>query len=204
MFMSYFQKLSLFLALLLLIATSSFADKARPAEQDLREINARHQINQYATGAHKNQANARAVRRTFDGNQRKEQSADNVYKWVDEKGQTHYSQQAPTDHDIEIIKSPPPPAIDPDIAQKEIDTLIEKQNGIFEKNEKEHQQLADEAAEQKKKEEYCQANKHNLQQLQGNPRKKMVDAKGNLIRLTEEQRQQRMAGISKNIAKHCQ
>lgn len=127
-----------------------------------------------------------------------------MYKWVDEKGQTHYSQQAPKGHQAEIIKAPPPPAIDPNVAQQEIDTLIEKQDGSFEANEKERQRIAEEAAEQKKIKEYCRINKNNLQQLQDNPGRKLLDHEDNIIRLTEEERQQEMTDIRNSIAEHCQ
>lgn len=127
-----------------------------------------------------------------------------TYKWVDEKGQTHYSQQAPKNHHAEIIKAPPPPAINPDVAQQKINTLIEKQNGSFEAKEQERQRIANEAKNQEKKEEYCRVNRHNLQQLQDNPGEKMIDSEGNVTRPTEEERQQYMVDIQNNIAKHCQ
>lgn len=127
-----------------------------------------------------------------------------TYKWVDEKGQTHYSQQAPKDHQVEIIKAPLPPAIDPNAAQQEINTLIEKQDGSFEAKEQERQRIANEAKNQQKKAQYCRVSRHNLQQLQDNPGEKMIDSEGNVTRPTEEERQRHMADIRNNIAEHCQ
>jgi hypothetical protein len=127
-----------------------------------------------------------------------------VYKWLDAEGEINYTQLKPVDIPAELIKAPPPPAIDPAIAQKEIDILIEKQNGTFEKNEKERQRIAAEAAEQKKKEEYCRVNRKNLELFQNNPGDKVVDSEGNVTRLTEEFRLQQIADIQKNIAEHCQ
>lgn len=127
-----------------------------------------------------------------------------AYKWVDHGGETNYTQQDPVDTPAELIKAPPPPSIDPTVAQKEIDILIEKQDGTFEEKEKERQSVAIEAEEQNKKEEYCRANQHNLQLFQDNPGDKVVDPEGNITRLTEELRQKKIADIQKNIAKHCQ
>lgn len=127
-----------------------------------------------------------------------------VYKWVDDNGEVNYTQLDPLVVPAEKIDPPPPPAIDPETAKKEIDILIEKQNGTYEANEKERQRIAAEAAEKKKKEEYCRVNKQNLQLYQNNPGDKVVDSKGNVTRLTEEVRQQQIAEIKKNIAEHCQ
>ncbi len=127
-----------------------------------------------------------------------------AYKWVNAEGEVNYTQQDPVVIPAEVIEPPPPPAIDPSIAQKEIEILIEKQNGTYEANEKERQRIASEAAEQKQKEEYCRANRHNLKLFQENPGDKVVDPEGNVTRLTEENRLAQIAEIQKNIAEHCQ
>ncbi|NOQ82301.1 MAG: DUF4124 domain-containing protein, partial [Methylophaga sp.] len=52
------------------------------------------------------------------------------YKWTDDEDQINYSQQPPIDHRHSVlVKDPPPPSIDPNEAQKEIDILIEKLDG---------------------------------------------------------------------------
>lgn len=51
-----------------------------------------------------------------------------VYKWVDDQGQTHYSAQAPANQEAQLIKAPPPPAILPADAQQKIDALIQQQS----------------------------------------------------------------------------
>jgi hypothetical protein len=60
-----------------------------------------------------------------------------IFKWIDENKLTHYSERAPLNPDqgFELIKGPSPPAIDPAVAQKEVDTLIEKLEGTYEKGE---------------------------------------------------------------------
>ncbi len=131
-------------------------------------------------------------------------SFSDAYKWVDADGGINYSQQQPVYIASELIKAPPPPSIDPIVAQKEIDILIEKQDGTFEENEQERQRIADEEAEQQKRAEYCRANQHNLQLFQNNTNDRLIDADGNVTRLTEEKRQQTITEIQQNIAKHCQ
>ncbi|MDQ7072642.1 MAG: DUF4124 domain-containing protein [Gammaproteobacteria bacterium] len=131
-------------------------------------------------------------------------SFSDAYKWVDAEGEIHYTQQDPRIIPAKKIDPPPPPAIDPVAAQKEIDILIEKQNGTYEENEKERQRIAKEAAEKKKKEEYCRINKHNLQLFQDNPSRRVVAPDGTVTRITEELRQQKIDEFTQNIMKHCQ
>jgi len=127
-----------------------------------------------------------------------------VYKWIDDEGQTHYSQQAPRNRPVDMIKTPPPPAIDPAIAQKEIDTLIEQQQGIYEQREEERQLARDEAENEEKREEYCTVNQHNLQEYMNNPGRRMIDADGNVSRPTEEERHNKIMDIKKRLSEHCQ
>jgi len=126
-----------------------------------------------------------------------------VYKWIDDEGITHYSQQAPRDHQAKIIKAPPPPARDPNEAQKELDTLIEKQSGTFEEKEQQRR-LAREAANDKaERDQYCRVKKHNLEQFQNNPGRRMVDADGVVTEPNEEQRQKKIIQIKQQLADKC-
>ena len=127
-----------------------------------------------------------------------------IYKWVDDKGNTHYSQQPPRNQQADIIKAPPPPARSANEAQKEIDTLIEKQHGTFEAKEEERRLAREAEEEDKKREDYCRINKHNLQQYQDNPGRRMIDSDGNVIAPDEEQRIQKIAEIQQRLAEHCQ
>lgn len=127
-----------------------------------------------------------------------------AYKWVDTEGETNYTQQDPVNIPAELIEPPPPPALDPTIAQHEIDILIEKQDGTYDEKEKERQRVASKAAEEKQTEEYCRANRHNLQLFQDNPGDRVVAPDGTVTRLTEESRQQKITDIQKNIAEHCE
>lgn len=128
-----------------------------------------------------------------------------VFKWVDENKMTHYSERAPLDPDqeFELIKGPLPPAVDPAIAQKEVDTLIEKLEGTYEENETMREAAKKEQAKLAKKAEYCETSRHNLSQYQNNPGRRMLDDNGNVIKPNEEQRQQKIAEIQQEIDKYC-
>jgi len=119
-------------------------------------------------------------------------SAD-VYKWVDEQGQVHYSQQAPESAPAELIKTPPPPSVDPAQAQREVDALIAQQKAA-----EQEKQQAQQQAEQKAEQEDA------LTAYQNHPGGRFYDENGNLQRIKEEDRQQKIQELSNNIKQHCQ
>lgn len=126
-----------------------------------------------------------------------------MYKWVDDQGQTHYSQQAPKDRESDIIKAPPPPTVNPNIAQKKIDTLIEQQQGIYEEREDERRLEEEARISSENKEKYCEVNNHNLMEYINNPGRRLLDEDGNAIRPTEEQRQAKIEEIKQRLTEHC-
>ncbi|MDB2705198.1 DUF4124 domain-containing protein [Pseudomonadota bacterium] len=128
-----------------------------------------------------------------------------AYKWINENKSTHYSEQAPTnpDQDFELIKDPPPPAVDPAVAQKEVDILIEKLEVTYEED-KTNRDLAKQEQEKRAKLlEYCEKSKHNLSQYTNNPGRRSIDRNGNVTKQNEEQRQQKIAEIQHKIKEYC-
>ncbi len=126
-----------------------------------------------------------------------------IYKWVDENGQTHYSQQAPRDIAATVIKTPPPPVIDPDIAQQQVDELIQQQGSEDQMrlDQQNHQKIA--AEKLANQEKNCKIAQQQLQQYQNNPGRRIMDADGNVTRLTEEDRQQKIQESQENVTKYC-
>jgi hypothetical protein len=127
-----------------------------------------------------------------------------MYKWVDKDGQTHYSQQAPRDVTAIVIKDPPPPAIDPNTAQQQIDELIKQQQSEDQMRLEQQNQKEVEAVNEANKQRNCNTAKKQLQQYQTNPGRRAIDADGNVSRLAEEERQQRIQESQENISKYCQ
>lgn len=127
-----------------------------------------------------------------------------VYKWIDEDGQVHYSQQPPPGQQAEMIKAPPPPAIDPAKAQQEIDTLIKQQSSDEQTHEDKNIQSQKEQERDNQLEKNCHAAKQNLQAYQDNPGRRLIDNDGNVTRPTEEQRQQKIKEAQQKIKEFCQ
>jgi hypothetical protein len=127
-----------------------------------------------------------------------------IYKWVDENGQTHYSQQAPRDIPATVIKTPPPPAIDPNIAQQQVDALITQQEADEQMSleQQEQQQIA--AEKLATQQSNCKIAQQQLEQYQNNPGRRIMDADGNVTRLAEEERQQKIQESQENVTKYCQ
>ncbi|MDF1588721.1 MAG: DUF4124 domain-containing protein [Gammaproteobacteria bacterium] len=125
-----------------------------------------------------------------------------VYKWVDENGQTHYSQQAPAQQKAELLKTPPPPAFNPEDQQR-VDQLIKQQQQDRKARIKQQQQQQQAAEQLAIKQQNCTTAKNNLQQYQDNPGRRVADAEGNVTRLKEEDRQQRIQEFQQQVQQYC-
>lgn len=128
-----------------------------------------------------------------------------VYKWVDAQGVTHFGAQPPEGQETKAISTtvaPPPKGAEPaapakpataptpdladDPEQKAIDEKVKKDVAVQE-------------AERKK---YCESTRTNLSQLQNNPRVREA-VNGEVRKLTEEERQQRIVEMQKGISDNC-
>ena len=118
-----------------------------------------------------------------------------IYTWVDEQGVTHFDAQPPQGQPATTIVTPAapsdkplPPAHSGAIGdQKAIDNSVKKQ-------------VAQQQAELKV---FCEQARTNLAQLQNNPRLR-EEVEGQLRRLDDAQRQERIGETQKQIAENCQ
>lgn len=118
-----------------------------------------------------------------------------VYKWVDAQGVTHFGSQPPQDAEAttviksspSVTKPPAPPSGGVIGDQKAIDKEVKKQ-------------IAEQEAQLKA---FCEQARTNLAQLQNNPRVR-EDVEGEMRRLNDEERRQRIEETRKQIDEHCQ
>ena len=124
--------------------------------------------------------------------------ASQVYKWVDDQGVTHFSAQPPQGAQATTINTatPPPKPVEAKPAPTFQSIADPEQAAI---DEKIKQQVAAKEAERK---QYCESVRTNLAQLQNNPRVR-VEVDGEVRRLSEEERQQRISAAQKSIADYC-
>lgn len=126
--------------------------------------------------------------------------ASQVYKWVDAQGVTHFSAQPPQGQEATSVNTaapPPKPTVAEEKPAPTFDSIADpEQAAIDEKVKKEV------AAEQAKRKQYCEDVRTNLAQLQNNPRLRM-EIDGEVRRLSEDERQSRIAETQKSISANC-
>ena len=124
--------------------------------------------------------------------------AGQIYKWVDAKGVTHFSEQPPQGQQANTVNTatPPPPAPEPKPAPTFKDIADPQQAAADAKVKKE---VAEQEAQRLK---YCETQRNNLAQLENNPRVRVEDG-GEMRRLGEDERQQRIADSKKAITENC-
>ena len=124
-----------------------------------------------------------------------------MYKWVDEEGNTHYTQSPPPDGQDFETKQPPPPVN----TEEAIDSFEQKQKEGKEareaqqKSEQEQAQTEQDKAAHEKK---CDNIRLRLQSLQ-RPRITTVDESGNRVRMSEEERIKGIKDAEKTLSEHC-
>jgi hypothetical protein len=125
-----------------------------------------------------------------------------MYKWVDAEGNTQYTQQPPPgDIEAEVIK--PPPKVDTDKAQKQLDEQQKQLDNIRKTREEEAEEQQKKGNEVAVRESNCALAKDKLGRLNGNPRVYSVDADGVRTRLSEDVRQAKLAEARKMIKEYC-
>lgn len=125
-------------------------------------------------------------------------TAGQIYKWVDAQGNVHFGSQPPEGQEAATVNpnisqpkaDPRPQSIEPDTSGDD------KQKAI---DQKVKQDVTEQEAELKK---YCETVRRNLAQLRNNPRVQMEE-KGEVRRLTEEERQAQITESQKAIADRC-
>lgn len=124
--------------------------------------------------------------------------ASQVYKWVDAQGVTHFGAQPPQGQQATTINTATPPAKTAEpAATPTFESSADPEQAAI--DEKVKQEIATQEAERKK---YCQSVRTNLAQLENNPRVR-VEVDGEVRRLNEEERQQRISEAKQAIAKNC-
>ncbi len=124
-----------------------------------------------------------------------------MYKWVDEDGNTNYTQSPPPgDLKAETIKAPP--KINPDHAKKQLEERkkLLQEAGDSRTKAADEKRKAEQVKEQKKAD--CDKAKARLASY-SRPRVNLLDENGNPARATEEQRQAEIAKSRELIAKLC-
>lgn len=127
-----------------------------------------------------------------------------MYKWVDEKGVTQYTQYPPPNRQHQVVVPPPPPAQDPQGAQQKLEQTLQKLDEQRQGRAEAEAEQAKAKQESERREQNCRAARSNLQALTSGGRKRVMGADGVATYLTEEDRQSRIAEAKRQIEEYCQ
>ena len=126
-------------------------------------------------------------------------NAGQIYKWVDAQGNVHFGSQPP--------EGQAAAEVNPNISQPQT-PMPKPASSVGEsadaEQEKLDQQARKEAAENEaERKVYCERIRKDLAQMKANPRVRIEDG-GELRRLTEEERQERISKSEASIKENCQ
>lgn len=122
--------------------------------------------------------------------------ASQIFKWVDGQGNVHFGSQPP--------EGRPATAVNPHVSQPKIEppkpVQAEQEDKTQEKFDHEARQKA--AKQERERKDYCERIRKDLAQMKANPRVRVEDG-GEMRRITEEERQQRMTKSEAAIKENC-
>jgi hypothetical protein len=123
-----------------------------------------------------------------------------AYRWVDEKGQVHYTQTPPPGKNAQPVGPPPPPAASPN--QDAINQSLEADRTAQPARQAEAARTAQAQAQM---EQQCRQAREQLAYMDEKTSRRLgtTDEQGNVSRVTEEQFQERRAELQRVISERC-
>ncbi len=127
-------------------------------------------------------------------------AAAQVYKWVDEQGQIHFSQTPPEQIQAEVVELPrnPPPA------KERLEQLKKRAEEPLKRAAEQKKKRQQEEERARELEAFCEQQRKELEGLLNAQRIYVTDAQGNRIRAPEEERQARIRKVRESLAEHCE
>lgn len=126
--------------------------------------------------------------------------AGQTYRWVDDKGQVHYSQLPPKQGTYGTVAPPPPPMSSPNQ-----DSINESMQDSIKNEPIEKAKAAEEAKKLADRKTRCQQSRDGLAQLDRFPAQRLLktDEQGNVSRSTDADVSQRRAELERSISNNC-
>lgn len=123
-----------------------------------------------------------------------------AYRWVDEKGQVHYSQVPPTGKASQPVGPAPPAAAAPN--QDALNRTLKDEAEAAPQRKAQAEQAAQAQAQT---EAQCTQAREQLAYMDAKTARRLgtTDAQGNVSRVTEEQFQERRAELQRVISERC-
>ena len=123
-----------------------------------------------------------------------------TYRWVDEKGQVHYTETPPPGKNAQVVPPPPPPSAAPN--QDALNQSLDKARADAPRQKAEADRTAQAQAQ---REQQCKQARDQLAYMDEKTARRLgtTDEQGNVSRVTEEQFQERRAELQKVIGESC-
>ena len=125
-----------------------------------------------------------------------------IYRWVDDEGGVHYSQQPPGDREAERVKGARAPAEDPARRQQEIEALMESNKYSVYKQRLEREDAAVERRQREYLTQYCRTLRDKRRILATQPQVREQTDEGYRM-MSAEDRQQRLTEFDERIESRC-
>jgi coenzyme F420-reducing hydrogenase alpha subunit len=127
-----------------------------------------------------------------------------VYKWVDDEDEIHYSQFPPeSDVEIELIRTPLPPGFEAEESVNQLNALLKQQKENDEQAVKETQKKQLVQKKHDMMQSNCTRAHENLKLYQNQSVKRITDAKGEVTRIIPSLREQRITQYQDDITRFC-
>ncbi len=128
-----------------------------------------------------------------------------AYRWVDDQGNTVYSQQPPPDdRKVEVMAPPPPPAESPDEARQKLEGQIQQLDETEKKRGMEKQAAAKKQADANYRKQQCTNARMNLEAINNRPPQTLFQTGDEEYRrFTPDQRAAQIKQANETIRKYC-
>ena len=127
--------------------------------------------------------------------------ADAIYRWVDDRGKTHYSQSKPLNYEFIVIEAPPPPpGNSPDLNKpfsEQINARIKARTEASRRKEKK-------ISESGKDNNECEVARNNMSKLQAAIRVSYRNEAGDIVYLDDDTRNTKLEETRKYIEYFCE
>lgn len=125
-----------------------------------------------------------------------------IYRWVDDEGVVHYSQQPPGDRAAERVEPARPPADDPEQRRAATEKLRESNRVRFHEQRLKRKEQARERERQADLRDYCNRLRGKREKLANSPKVREQTEDGYRV-MSYEERQQKLQVFDRRLAEHC-
>ncbi|MDZ7828747.1 MAG: DUF4124 domain-containing protein [Halofilum sp. (in: g-proteobacteria)] len=127
-------------------------------------------------------------------------SAADVYRWVDDEGVVHFTQNPPNDRDSVKLDAANPPADDPEARREQVDQLEEEIESTVERRRMEREGRAADRAREEQRQQRCRQLRDDRERLMNTARVR----EGEDYRvITPEERKQKLEQYNRRIEELC-